>query len=189
MAILHENFNRDHGILRLIGAPTDMNFVFDGGSLSTEKLTKTWNTGGFQSIANINFDLHDAFELRFSPQTNRVGTDGEATYYTLGIIADKVPGELNQSSYGIYVEGGTIKLQNGPSIGDFGPIQVNKNYTLRLTPNEASELRVHLTGPGISPVHVGNLAGPFLNRQVMFQFNCFSQDTLLFKDYMFTGSL
>lgn len=190
MSFVHENFKRDHGILKSFGAATsDATFSYLGDDLTFAKLTKSWDTAGLQSLSNIHFDLHDFFELKFIPQSNRVGLTGDDTYYTIGITADKDPGALTQQTYGIYVEGGTIKLQNGPTIGDFGPVQVGGTYTLRLTPNGASQLKVFLHGPGIANPHLGNLDGPFLNRQVMFQFNCYSLDTIKFKDFVFSGSV
>lgn len=177
--MIHENFTQDHGVFTYGGS--NVSFDYSHGDLEVEKSATGWNAG-FVQTSPVLLTTNTEIECKFSPLSNRVGNaqlDGTVTFYTLGITLDLANPTFSPFSYGIYVEGGTIKVQNGGTYGDFGTPQLGKNYTLHLQPNSNSELRIGLRGPGLNsndPIMV--IPGPFLNRQARFQFNIYSIDTV-----------
>ena len=187
MPIVHENFTEDHGVFTYSGS--NISFDYAKGDLEVVKTATGWSAGFVQSTPTL-LTVNTEFEVKFEALSNRVGNaalDSTITYYTLGITLDRANPDFSPylHSYGIYVEGGTIKVQNGGTYGDYGAPELGKSYTLKLKPNSNSELEIGLRGPGLTsndPLMV--IPGPFLNRNARFQFNMYSIDTVQFKNFI-----
>lgn len=186
MNILNENFQRDHGVLKIVGDAPNANLAYENGNLTVEKTAPGWGTAGCTMWSALpNMQPLDSFLFNFTPMSNRVGTpaDPAATFYKIHLAVDRQDEEMTQDGYGIYVEGGTIKLYDPAHIiAEFGAPQLNRMHRVVISVRSDSDLDVYMHGPGL-PGYLGKIPGPFLNRRGSLVVNMFSVDTLKFHDF------
>lgn len=186
--IFQDQFNSDSG--RFTDVTTGANVSLSGGAKVIEKTTTGWEQGGTYYTTSIDLALGSAWALQF--QLDEDGTSSMNIKFYLR-LDNPVEGIFTREGYGVYIEGGNLKFDNGgtATTNDQGTMEKDKVYTIvwQVRPDDSdptkSNINVFALGGHLSGIkHMGQTEGLVTGRESNFVCNVHSENTVRLTNYI-----
>lgn len=180
VTVFQDNFNSDSG--KWTDVDDEASVSLSGGAKVIEKTNASWEKGGTYFTDPGTIELGDIWAIRFKADADGNNNSFYKFYLRLD---DPAEGIFTREGYGVYIEGGDLKFDNGGNTSNAkGLIQKDQLYTIvwRIEANE--NINVYAFGGHLSGVQfMGATEGTVVGRKANFVANIYSAETIRLDHY------